>query len=181
MRIALLFRSYGPYHLARLNALRQRHSVLALEYSDADSDYGWQETDRKREAGVITLRETNSSANMAAPFAGRLAVELRRFASDAMAIPGYAEPFALSALRTCKTLGIPAVLMSDTHAGSVSRNAARETLKRKLLPLYRSAFVAGVPHAEYLVSLGFPVQRIATGFDVVDNRHFACDVGEDVR
>lgn len=181
MRIALLFRSYGPYHLARLNALRQRHSVIALEYADADADYDWQEAERKREAGVITLRDTNSSASRTAPFATRLTAELRRFAPDAMAIPGYAEPFALSALRTCKTLGIPAVLMSDTHAGSVSRHAARETLKRQLMPLYRSALVAGAPHVEYLVSLGFPAQSIATGFDVVDNRHFAHDVRGDLR
>ncbi len=161
MRIALLFRSYGPYHLARLKALRKDHSVLAVEWSPVDADYGWEESERKREAGVIALP------------ANELAAKLAGFSPDAVAIPGYSEPFALAVLRTCKRLGIPAVLMSDTHAGSIRGNAGRETLKRQLVALYGSALVAGKPHAEYLASLGFPVERIVTGYDVVDNRHFS--------
>ncbi|HET6389275.1 glycosyltransferase [Hyphomicrobium sp.] len=169
MKIALLFRSYGPYHLARLAAVRQYHSVLALEYSDIDADYGWEVAAQKRDAGVIAL----SNPRGAEAFAKRLTAELGRFMPDAVAIPGYAEPFALAALRTCNALNIPAILMSDTHAGSVSRNRVREALKRQLVQLYRAAFVAGTPHAEFLVSLGFPAHKIATGFDTIDNAHFA--------
>lgn len=161
MRIALLFRSYGPYHLARLKALRKDHTVLAVEWSTVDADYGWEESEKKREAGVIAL-----SAN-------ELAAKLAGFSPDAVAIPGYSEPFALVALRSCNRLGIPTVLMSDTHAGSIRGNAGRETLKRQLVVLYQSALVAGKPHAEYLASLGFPAERIVTGYDVVDNRHFS--------
>ncbi|WP_245279949.1 glycosyltransferase family 4 protein [Hyphomicrobium sp. 99] len=173
MRIALLFRSYGPYHLARLNALRQRHSVLALEYSDFDGDYGWDERERKRDAGVIALSQTKSAAEPRTRVTKKLAAELERFRPDAVAIPGYSEAFALAALRICNALGIPTVLMSDSYAGSAGGKFGRETLKRQLMPLYQSAFVAGSPHAEYLSALGFPAEKITTGFDVVDNRHFA--------
>ncbi|RUP09854.1 MAG: glycosyltransferase [Hyphomicrobium sp.] len=161
LRIALLFRSYGPYHLARLKALRKDHTVLAVEWSPVDGDYGWEESERKREAGVIAL-----SAN-------KLAAKLAEFSTEAVAIPGYSEPFALGALRSCNKLGMPAVLMSDTHAGSIRGNAGRETLKRQVVALYRSALVAGKPHVEYLTSLGFPSKRIVAGYDVVDNRHFS--------
>ncbi|MGO4685555.1 glycosyltransferase family 4 protein [Hyphomicrobium sp. 2TAF46] len=161
MRIALLFRSYGPYHLARLKALRKDHAVLAVEWSPVDADYGWEESEKKREAGVIAL-----SAN-------ELVAKLAGFSHDAVAIPGYSEPFALAALRSCNRLGIPPVLMSDTHAGSICGHAGRESLKRQLVALYQSALVAGKPHAEYLTSLGFPAERIVMGYDVVDNRHFS--------
>jgi len=161
LRIALLFRSYGPYHLARLEALRKDHTVLAVEWSPVDADYGWEEREKKRESGVLAL-----SAN-------ELATKLSGFSADAVTIPGYSEPFALAALRSCNRMGISAVLMSDTHAGSIRGHAARETLKRQLVALYQSALVAGKPHAEYLTSLGFPAERIVTGYDVVDNRHFS--------
>jgi glycosyltransferase involved in cell wall biosynthesis len=172
VRIALLFRSYGPYHIARLGALRLCHPVLALEHSDVDPDYDWDATEKKREARVVSLSKGLSKSKAGTSFTANLAAQLCKFSADVVAIPGYSEPFALAALRLCHALGIPAVLMSDTHAGSVRGDFSREMLKRQLLPLYQSALVAGSPHAEYLASLGFPEDKIETGFDVVDNRHF---------
>jgi glycosyltransferase involved in cell wall biosynthesis len=172
VRIALLFRSYGPYHIARLGALRLRHPVLALEHSDPDPDYDWSATEQKREARVVSLSNSERKFKSGTSFTANLAAQLCKFSADVLAIPGYSEPFALAALRLCHALGIPAVLMSDTHAGSVRGDFSREMLKRQLLPLYQSALVAGSPHAEYLASLGFSEDKIATGFDVVDNRHF---------
>lgn len=173
MRIALLFRSYGPYHIARLRALRLCHPVVALEHSSNDPDYNWDAIEQKHEARVVSLSKGEGKSKTGSSFMASLADELVRFSADVIAIPGYSEPFALAALRVSHALGIPAVLMSDTHAGSVSGSLSREILKRQLLPLYQSALVAGSPHAEYLASLGFPENKIETGFDVVDNRHFA--------
>lgn len=173
MRIALLFRSYGPYHIARLGALRLCHPVVALEHSDIDPDYDWDAIEQKRDARVVSLSKGEGKSRAGVCFTANLADELVRFSADVIAIPGYSEPFALAALRVSHELGIPAVLMSDTHAGSARGSLGRETLKRHLLPLYQSALVAGSPHAEYLASLGFPEDKIETGFDVVDNRNFA--------
>ncbi|SFV34586.1 glycosyltransferase family 4 protein [Hyphomicrobium facile] len=173
MKIALLFRSYGPYHIARLGALRLRHPVVALEHSAVDPDYDWDAIEQKRDARVVSLSKGEGKSNAGASFMANLANELVRFSADVIAIPGYSEPFALAALRVSHALGIPAVLMSDTHAGSARGNFGREILKRQLLPLYQSALVAGSLHAEYLASLGFPEDKIETGFDVVDNQHFA--------
>ncbi|CAA2142090.1 glycosyltransferase family 4 protein [Hyphomicrobium sp. ghe19] len=173
MRIALLFRSYGPYHIARLQALRLCHPAVALEHSSNDPDYNWDAIEKKHEARVVSLSKGEGSSKSGAYFMANLADELVRFSADVIAIPGYSEPFALAALRVSHALGLRAVLMSDTHAGSVRGCFSREILKRQLLPLYQSALVAGSPHAEYLASLGFPEDKIETGFDVVDNRHFA--------
>jgi glycosyltransferase involved in cell wall biosynthesis len=174
MRIALLFSSYGPYHLARLRALREVSTVLPLEFSDTDDAYHWDVESEKRQAGVISLSAaTSGNGRRRTPIMARLAGELLRFSPDAVAIPGYAKAFALAAVRVCQGLGIPAVLMSDSHAASGPRRIFREALKGQLLMLYQAAFVAGTPHAEYLAQLGFPRDRIAKGYDVVDNRHFS--------
>lgn len=170
MRIALLFRSYGPYHLARLHALRRSASVLALEFSDFDGEYDWNVTHQKHAAGVISLSKRGEERKRSLE---ALTGWLKSFSPDVVAIPGYSEPLALSAACLCQGLGIPTVLMSDSHALNGRRNPIREALKRRVLSLFHTAFVAGTPQVEYLTGLGFPRCQISIGYDVVDNRHFA--------
>jgi glycosyltransferase involved in cell wall biosynthesis len=169
MRIALLFRSYGPYHLARLEALRRRASVLALEFSDFDTEYDWNVRDQKRAAGVVSLSKNDKGRK---PGLEALTQWLQKFSPDVVAIPGYSEPLALLAACICRGLGIPAILMSDSHSLTRKKNPIREACKRSALTLFHSAFVAGTPQVEYLAELGFPRCQIATGYDVVDNTHF---------
>jgi len=170
MRIALLFRSYGPYHLARLADLRRRASVLALEFTDVDSEYDWRVSEEKKSAGVVSLaKRQDSHAQSLMALDGWL----KTFSPDVVAIPGYAEPLALLAACLCQGSGIPALLMSDSHNLNDQRNPIRESLKRRVLSLFHSALVAGTPQKDYLAGLGFPSRRISLGYDVVDNRHFS--------
>ncbi|MBS0235254.1 MAG: glycosyltransferase family 4 protein [Proteobacteria bacterium] len=174
MKIALIFRSYGPYHLARLRAARKHHSILALEYSAVDKDYPWDAAREKRDAGVIALTGSGSLQGSARrSFVRALCREMRKFSPDAVAIPGYSESFAVTALRTCRAIRIPTILMSDTHAGSTRNAVFRESVKKKLISLYDAALVAGTPQVEYLSGLGFAWERMALGYDVVDNQHFS--------
>jgi len=168
MRIALLFRSYGPYHLARLQAARAKASILALEFSNVDKEYDWNVADKKREAEVKCLGRRDGRQIM-----HDLTIELLRFAPNAVAIPGYSEALCLQAACVCHKLNLPVILMSDSHALQQNRSPLREVLKQALLPIFDAALVAGTPHADYLERLGFPRDNIATGYDVVDNQHFA--------
>jgi glycosyltransferase involved in cell wall biosynthesis len=178
MRIALLFRSYGPYHLARLKAARTKASILALEFADVDSEYEWNVSEQKRNAEVISLSTHNrrSDRNEIA----RLSSLLRAFSPHAVAIPGYSEPHCLNVAQLCRKLGIPTVLMSDSHALGRKRHSLREILKRRLISLFDAAFVAGTLHKDYLVHLGFPSQKIVLGYDVVDNEHFRYETAPNV-
>lgn len=169
MRIALLFRSYGPYHLARLQAARENASILALEFSNVDKEYDWNVADKKREAEVKCLGRHDGNHHR---ITHDLTAELLRFAPSAVAIPGYSETLCLQAACVCRKLDLPIILMSDSHALQQNRGSLREVLKQALLPIFDAALVAGTPHADYLERLGFPRDKIATGYDVVDNRHF---------
>jgi len=42
-----------------------------------------------------------------------------------------------------------------------------------MVDLYSAALVGGQRHVEYLIELGMPIERIFTGYDVVDNDYFA--------
>jgi glycosyltransferase involved in cell wall biosynthesis len=170
-RIALLFRSYGPYHLARLKAARSKASVLALEFAEVDSEYDWNVADQKRRACVVSLSTTNRRHDRNET--AKLRNLLRDFSPHAVAIPGYGEPQCLNAARLCRDLGIPSILMSDSHVFGRRRHSFRELLKRSLISLFDAAFVAGTPHKEYLACLGFRSEKIALGYDVVDNKHFS--------
>ncbi len=79
----------------------------------------------------------------------------------------------LALAMAAKSLGIPTVMMSDSHAGTERAAGLKKRLKRRIVRMFDAALVAGSPHQRYYASLGIPVERIFTGFDVVDNRFFS--------
>src|SRR4051794_478632 len=125
MRIALLFQSYGPYHLARLAALRKQHDVRALEFISVDPDYRW-DAEPKKAAEEVTSIESDQT---------RLILELDRYAPDAVAIPGWSDPLALGALIHCERKGVPTVMMSESRREDAPRFLPIEALKRRVIRL----------------------------------------------
>jgi glycosyltransferase involved in cell wall biosynthesis len=173
MRLALLFRSFGPYHLARLRALAESTCVLALEFFDVDPEYDWDSGAEKRRVGIQSLVDSRSpTRNHLAAARRRLVEELDRFGPSAIAIPGWFEPLALHALAAARDREIPAILMSESGAEDANRNALGEKVKEHITQLFDAALVGGKPHIDYLKKLGFPENRIVIGYDVVDNQHF---------
>ena len=63
--------------------------------------------------------------------------------------------------------------MSDSTERDLPRHRWREAVKRRIVALHGSAFVAGTRQRDYLVSLGMAADCVRLGFDVVDNEHFA--------
>jgi glycosyltransferase involved in cell wall biosynthesis len=63
--------------------------------------------------------------------------------------------------------------MSDSTAIDAPRPWWREWPKRRVVDLCETALVAGTRHKKYLTQLGMPEDRIWSGYDVVDNAHFA--------
>jgi glycosyltransferase involved in cell wall biosynthesis len=149
-----------------LRELSQCTTVLPLEFFDEDPDYAWDVQAEKRRVGVQALATDLRAAR------GRIGEALDRFNPSVLAVPGWSEPLALHALAAAHDRGICAVLMSDSRAEDAERNAFFEKVKAKIITLFAAALVAGTPHREYLKMLGFPENRIITGYDVVDNEHF---------
>jgi len=92
---------------------------------------------------------------------------------DAVAIPGWADAVAYSAIEWCNDHNVPVVVMSETTEWDESRRVWKEWVKRRVLRLCSAGLVGGQPHAEYLSRLGMSRRRIFQGYDAVDNEFFA--------
>jgi glycosyltransferase involved in cell wall biosynthesis len=172
MHIAVLFARLWPYHVARLRALSARHEVVAVELSGENLNYAWDPVD----LDGLSHEQLFDGNHRAVP-AGRLrrwvGATLDTYAPDAVAVPGWWDPGALAALEWARRARVPAVLMSDSTALDAPRQWWREWPKRRVVALCEAALVAGTRQVEYLTRLGMPADRIWTGYDVVDNAHFA--------
>jgi 1,2-diacylglycerol 3-alpha-glucosyltransferase len=92
---------------------------------------------------------------------------------DAVAIPGWADAVAFSAIQWCGENKVPVIVMSETTEWDEPRWVFKEWVKRKILRMCAAGLVGGQPHAEYLARLGMPRESIFQGYDAVDNEYFA--------
>lgn len=171
--ISLLWSRYGPYHLARLDAL-QKHSpssVVGLEMFREDKTYQWS----KHEAGRDDLITLLPGEVELTPFAQAKAVQvaLDRLQPEVVGICGYSFPYALGALRWCLKNKRGAVLFSDNMRDDVQRSRWKEWIKGWVVRQFGSALVAGASHAQYLQELGMAGDVIFDGYDTVETAHFS--------
>jgi 1,2-diacylglycerol 3-alpha-glucosyltransferase len=172
--LAIIFHRFGPYHLARLKAAGGRRSLTALELSAVDDTYAWSRMDGASNFERVTLFCDEDVDRKSRREIGR-GVHATLAAADpqVVAIPGWSHPGALSALLWCLRQGRPAVLMSDSARHDEARRRAREAIKARVVRLFGSALVGGMPHRDYASALGLSPEAIFDGYDVVDNDHFA--------
>lgn len=172
MKVAIAFQRLGPYHAARLaGAGAAGVTVTAIEVCSADDTYAWNAVGLDAAQRLVLSRSTASDRFAAHRRRLRSAAELNNL--DAVAVPGWASPGALALLSFALDRRIPALLMSDSTAHDEPRRRWKEAVKRRVVGLYSAALVGGAPHVEYAAALGMPRDRIFTGYDVVDNDHFA--------
>jgi 1,2-diacylglycerol 3-alpha-glucosyltransferase len=174
VKVAVIFHRFGPYHCARLEAAARRCAVVGIELGAETREYQWSKVDQALSFKRITLfLEGDSRARPAGELERRIRDALSASRPDAVAIPGWSEKGALAALRWCLDEGVPAVLMSESTAMDEPRVWWKELVKRRIIALCSAALVGGQRHKDYLTDLGMPADRIFTGYDVVDNEHFA--------
>jgi 1,2-diacylglycerol 3-alpha-glucosyltransferase len=170
-RVAVLIERIGPYHRARMEALSRRVPALAVETCAVDETYAWA-TETGGAFARATLFRTIAEARVIPRLRRAVADALTSFGPDLVAIPGWADPAGLLALAWAQQRRVPVVVMSDSQAIDQHRTPVVEALKRLVVGMTSAGFVAGRTHADYLSALGMPRNRIALGYDVVDNAHF---------
>jgi glycosyltransferase involved in cell wall biosynthesis len=177
-RLAIQFSRFGPYHLARLSSaaahLATHHwQVIGLETAALDHTYAWrQETDHTSFERHTVFPEAAAESLPAALLNRGMQAALDQLRPHAVAIAGWATADARACLAWCRRHHARAILMSDTRSADGRRLWWKEAIKRRLLRRYDAALVAGRSQRDYLITLGFPAERIAFRFDVVDNATF---------
>jgi 1,2-diacylglycerol 3-alpha-glucosyltransferase len=172
--IAILWAQYGPYHFARVRALKQLAGptqVHALELANQSRDYAW-----SRSAGtteLITLCPGMVTEQLSFQTVFRQTRRhLKELGVEVCFLPSYSPKQPLAALLATKSLGIKTVMMNESHAGTARSGRAGTWVKRRLVGMFDAALVGGAPQKRYITSLGLPEDRIFIGYDAVDNDYF---------
>jgi 1,2-diacylglycerol 3-alpha-glucosyltransferase len=174
LKVAILFRRVGPYHLVRIKALLSRFSeIFIIEGSGKDKIYAWETVQQEHTGSWITLFPENDTHFLDNQLVARMTHDaLASSNADVVVIPGWSENIALAALHWCRLNLVPAVVTSDSQYADRPRNIAKELIKRRILRHFSSAICAGSPHVEYLTRLGMEKRNIFTRCDVIDNEYF---------
>ncbi|PWU09036.1 MAG: hypothetical protein C5B50_28215 [Verrucomicrobia bacterium] len=172
-RVAVLFYRIGPYHYARLRAAGTVADVTAIEFSNVDPTYAWDEVKGEEGFQRVTLyRDVSVESQSAAEIFRRMAEVLDQVQPDVVVVAGWHDRCSLAALRWALKGSVPVVLMSETTAWDEKRRWWKEAIKRSIVSLCGAALVGGRAHRDYLAQLGMSPERIFLGYDAVDNAFF---------
>ncbi len=168
------------YHVSRLRALFEHQSlkgqVTGIELVGGCGVHaGLKFRDEDRDglpiASLLPASDWQSAGQLR--LARAVWQKLQQLRPSAVLVPGYYTAPALAAALWARLHGKRSVLMSETTGEDYTRVWWRETLKRVLIQsLFDYGICGGKPHVRYLQQLGFPPERIARFYDVVDNRFY---------
>ena len=170
--VAVIFHHIGPYHHARLNAAANKLPVIGIEWSAQGYDAWGVAATPARYRKVSLFPEATDHYPDKAELRRSFSSALELTKPDVVAVNGWNNFGSVIAAKCCVRRGIPMVVMSESSHQDEPRTWWKEAIKRRIVGLYSAALVGGQRHVEYLVKLGMPVDRIFTGYDVVDNKYF---------
>ncbi len=169
-----MFAMFGPYHIARINAAAINDNIVGIEVSATSNIYAWHKllgTDSFQRVTLFSDASISQESN--GEIRAKVHALLSKHQPDVVVVPGWASSWANSMLGWAMDNRVPAVLMSESQAIDFDRVWWREWIKRRVVGIYSAAIAGGRRHVQYLEQLGMPTERITTGYDVVDNEHFA--------
>ncbi len=102
-----------------------------------------------------------------------MVVALDRDRPDALFVTGYSRPESTAAAKWARRQGRPSILMSESQAIDRPRLWWRELIKKRRMRRFDAGLVGGRRHLDYLAQLGMPRDRVALGYNAVDNAYFA--------
>jgi len=179
LKLAICFTTFGPYHLARLRALASElaargSELIAYEVAGSERTWPWERRDGGESYRRTTLFPERVLESLS-PSECRLALTdaLDRDRPDAVGLVGYVRPESIAGARWARSADRPSILMSESQAIDRPHTWWKELIKKRRVKLFDAGLVGGPSHRDYLVELGMPAERIALGYNAVDNDFFA--------
>lgn len=178
--IGILFSSYGPYHIARVQGLvnnprSHEQQVVAIELSRCQNEYPWKTKTDALDFSLVSVTQQALEKTNILQLLQKLNQVLNNVNPSVIAIAGYFQPSMLFTLAWCLWHRKSAILLSETTENDASRSWWRELLKSWIVTKYQAALVGGNPHKRYMIKLGMPESGIFLGYDVVGNDCFHPD------
>ncbi|MBV9768795.1 MAG: glycosyltransferase family 4 protein [Bryobacterales bacterium] len=165
------------YHVSRFRALFEHRffkgQVTGIELVGGCGVHrGMQFRDAERTGLPIYSLFPQADWDQTGPMSLAWAVwrKLDELRPSSVLVPGWYTAPALAAAAWARLHGKRSILMSETTEQDHARVWWKESIKRLLIRLlFDFAVAGGKPHVRYLTQLGFPPDRIARFYDVVDN------------
>ena len=180
-RVAVIWIDWYAYHVARFRGLNAAPTlagkVAGLELVGGVGVHAGLKfrEDLPTELAIETLQPQSNWAQ-----AGKLQLaralwgRLSELEPEVVLVPGYYTLPAIAAALWAKLHRSVSILMTESTAYDHPRVAWKEWAKGLLLrALFDWAVAGGKEHLTYLEQLGFPADRTAQFYDVVDNQLFA--------
>ncbi len=170
----IFYSNFGPYHIARLNALaRVLPNMLAVEIAASETMYPWRRGPERVSFATSTLH--------AAPYE-KLSAQVKKMAvrnalaatrPAIVAVVGYSSPEMREVAMWAHRMNAPCIMTTDTTAADKPRNPLKELFKGLWCKRYYDAmFLPGERSVAYYRKLGFPEHLIWRGTSAVDNSFF---------
>jgi glycosyltransferase involved in cell wall biosynthesis len=169
MKIVTIWSTYGPYHLARVKALKKAfpHAKIdCLAHCSSSDDYIFF---NKKSRNIHILNDRKSSElNFCISFFSTVKY-LYTNKPQLILTCGYERPETLASLIWSKINKSQIFLMLDNNYGDKSRSLYVEFIKSIYLKFFDGFIYGGNPDENYLLKLGLPLERIVNGYNCVDN------------
>lgn len=178
MKYAVCFTNFGPYHLARLRALAdllatRGDRLIAYETAGDERTYPWDRREGAEPFDRVVLFPNRTLEEIPAGACAEAITEaLDRDQPDALGVVGYVRPESLAMAHWARRARRPSILMSESQSIDRPRSWYKELIKSRRVNLFDAALVGGPSHRDYLIDLGMPADRIALGYNAVDNPFF---------
>jgi 1,2-diacylglycerol 3-alpha-glucosyltransferase len=175
IRTVVIFANFGPYHLARAEALSEVQGIEAhfVELAPVQRLYPWTTTRDELHLPLTTLVDTPYEQTRFTKLLKELVTFLEELSPEAVVIPGYSPPLMLAAARWARMHDAASIMMFETTKLDHQRTWWKEQIKRWIVRrYYHAGFVGGKASHLYLSQLGMPSSYIWERYDVVSNDHF---------
>lgn len=176
-RAAILFSDFGPYHIARIDALGEilkndGIELIAFRISQSSSTYSWKPLNPK-DVKVVTLSNKKPKGILSnLLIALKFRRELKKLKVGYVFLPSYSPLTNYACYQVAKQLNCKLIMMNESWALTSRSRGLSNFIKRKAINGFDSALVGGSPQVDYLVSYGFNENKVFTGYDIVDNEFF---------
>lgn len=179
--IGLLFSSYGPYHIARIESIAKwaqtnQYQITGIELARSEEEYPWKSKIDHLDCQIISVfKEQPLEQIKTNQLIQKISFILKQINPKILGIAGYSRPAMVFTLLWCLWYRKPTVLFSATTENDAPRIWWREKFKSWIVKRYKSALVGGKAQKRYLIKLGMPAEAIFLGYNVVGNDTFHPD------
>lgn len=176
MKAVFVFDHFGPYHFARVREVAKLPGweVSGVELHPRSRTYGWEPLAarngafRKISLPTVELRGREERSALRP----HLECVMEECKPDVVFVNGWGDFMSLETICWAKKQGVRVVVMSETRRADGVRSWWGEWVKSRIVSLCEAGLCGGESHRRYLGELGLSKDRVALGYNAVDNHFF---------